>query len=83
MLKPAVKQGKAWTVENGVYDGVMVDGHGQGYEEVEIVSSHHHHHWREPAGSVTASPEDAKRARKEARRLERERGRERRKWRRR
>ena len=27
MLKPAVKKGKAWSVENAVDDGVMVDGH--------------------------------------------------------
>ena len=35
-----------------------------------------HHHQMEPAGSVTASPEGVRRARKEARRLERERERE-------
>ncbi|EDR00504.1 uncharacterized protein LACBIDRAFT_334125 [Laccaria bicolor S238N-H82] len=69
MLKP--KKGKARSVD----DGETVDGHGQGYEEVESVSSHAHHQ-REPAG-VSASPEDVKRAKREARRLERERERER------
>ena len=77
MLKPATtKKGKARSAENGVDDGETVDGHGPGYEEVESVSSHQHHQ-REPAGGVTASPEDAKRARREARRLEREKERER------
>jgi hypothetical protein len=70
MLKPAMKKGK---VQNEADDGETADGHGQGHEEVESASSHHHHHQREVAGSVTVSPEDAKRARKEARRLERER----------
>jgi hypothetical protein len=70
MLKPAMKKGK---VQNEADDGETADGHGQGHEEVESASSHHHHHQREAAGSVIVSPEDAKRARKEARRLERER----------
>ena len=45
---------------------------GGGYEEVGRVSSHHNHQ-REPAGRLTASPEEVRRARKEVKRLERER----------
>ena len=72
-LKSGVKKRKAWFVENGVDDGVTVDGHGRGYDEVESVSSHRHHRQREPGGGVPSCSEDVKRARKEAGRLERER----------
>ena len=48
---------------------------GGGYEEVGRVSSRHNYQ-REPVGHLTASPEDVRRARKEVKRLERERERE-------
>ena len=35
MSKPAMRKGKARSVENGADDGETVDGHRQGYEEVD------------------------------------------------
>ena len=78
-LKPAVKNGKARSAEHGVDDGVTVDGQGRGMGRWRVFRSHHHHHHHhqmEPAGSVTATPENVRGARKEARGLERERERE-------
>ena len=71
MSKPAMRKGKPRSQENEVDDSETVDGHREGYDEVESVSSHHHHHRREPAGCLTASPEDVRRVRKEVM-LERE-----------
>jgi hypothetical protein len=59
MSKPTMKKGKARSSENGVDDVETLDGHGQGYEELESVLSHQPHQ-KEPAGGLTASPEDAK-----------------------
>jgi hypothetical protein len=57
MLNPTMKKWKARSAEMGL----MMDGHGQRYEEVESVSSHHHHyHQRAPAGSVAAPAEGVK-----------------------
>ena len=85
MLKPTVKKGKVRSVqENGADDDETADGHEQGYNEVESVSSHHHHHHhRKTCWWCYSSPEDVKRVKKEARKLEGERERERRKGRRR
>ena len=79
MLKPAaMKTGKARSAqENGVDDDETVDGHGQEHDEGESFSSHHNHHQRKTCWWCYSSPEDVKRARKEARRLERERERKR------
>ena len=72
---PALKKGEARSAENGVDDGETAGVRGRGYEGVGSVSSHHNHQ-REPAGRLTASPEEARKARKEVKRLERERERE-------
>ena len=64
--------------ENEVDDDETVDIHGQEYDEGEGFSSHHHHHQRKTCWWCYSSPEDVKRARKEVRRLGRERERERR-----
>ena len=76
MSMPALKKGEARSAENGVDDGEAAGGHGRGYEEAGGLSSHHSHQ-SEPAGCLTASPEEVRRARKEVKRLERERERER------